>query len=186
MLLIEEFLDNCYEISREISEEVLNALIEYIEDNYEKIDDPLLSDVEIRVKLEEFRDYIIEAKKLSTQRALKRLSHVRGMVERFKYNFLTYSITCEDSDFAKPLDLPIKYAKGVGPAREKLLKKLGIETIGDLISFFPRDYEDRRKVIPLMYVRENEKITTKGVLKSVEKNKKGDLVIVSALLQDGI
>jgi len=62
MLLIEEFLDNCYEISREISEEVLNALIEYIEDNYEKIDDPLLSDVEIRVKLEEFRNYIIEAK----------------------------------------------------------------------------------------------------------------------------
>lgn len=186
MLLIEEFLDNCYEISREISEEVLNALIEYIEDNYEKIDDPLLSDVEIRVKLEEFRDYIIEAKKLSTQRALKRLSHVRGMVERFKYNFLTYSITCEASDFAKPLDVPIKYAKGVGPAREKLLKKLGIETIGDLISFFPRDYEDRRKVIPLMYVRENEKITTKGVLKSVEKTKKGDLVIVSALLQDGI
>jgi len=80
------------------------------------------------------------------------------MVERFKYNFLTYSVTCESSEFAKSLDVPIKYAKGVGPAREKLLRKLGIQDYRRLISFFPRDYEDRRKVIPLMYVRENEKL----------------------------
>lgn len=106
------------------------------------------------------------------------------MVERFKYNYLTSTLEC--SDVPKPLDTPIKYAKGVGPSREKLLKKLGIETIGDLINYFPRDYEDRRKIIPIVFIRENEKVTTKGIIKSVEKIKKGDLVIISALLQDGI
>ncbi|MGQ9855296.1 MAG: ATP-dependent DNA helicase RecG [Fervidobacterium sp.] len=184
MLLVEEFMDNCYQLSGEISENSLKALVEYIDDNFERIDDPLLSDVVIRKKLEEFRDYIVSAEKLPAQRALNRLSQVRGMVERFKYNYLTYKIECLDG--YKPLDVAIKYAKGVGPSREKLLRKLGIENISDLINFFPRDYEDRRKIIPLMYLRENEKVTTKGVIKSVEKTRKDNLVIISALLQDGI
>jgi ATP-dependent DNA helicase RecG len=184
VILIEEFMDNCYEIAKEVSEASLNAIIEYIEDNFERIDDPLISQSEIKKRLDDFKNYITETKKLPLERALNRLSQVKGMVERFKYNFLTNSIVCVEG--VKTLDVPIKYAKGVGPTREKLLKKLGIATLFDLINYFPRDYEDRRKVVPLVYVRENEKITTKGVLKSVEKTKKGELVIISALLQDGI
>lgn len=37
---------------------------------------------------------------------------------------------------------PIRTIKGIGPAREKLLSKLGIETIRDALVFFPRDYID--------------------------------------------
>jgi ATP-dependent DNA helicase RecG len=184
MLLIEEFLDNCYEIAKDISLESLNAIIEYIEDNLEKIDDPLLADTTIKEKLYEFSQYITSSSKLPQERAFKRLQQIRGMVERFKNKYLTTTIEC--SETPRPLETPIKYAKGVGPAREKLLRKIGIETIGDLINYFPRDYEDRRKIIPLVFVRENEKITTKGIIKSVEKTKKGELIIISALLQDGI
>lgn len=36
-----------------------------------------------------------------------------------------------------------QYLKGVGPKVARLLRKLGIETVEDLIYFFPRDYEDR-------------------------------------------
>ena len=39
----------------------------------------------------------------------------------------------------------VQYIKGVGPNRVTLLKKLEIENLGDLITFFPRDYEDRSK-----------------------------------------
>ena len=35
---------------------------------------------------------------------------------------------------------------GIGPARAKALKKLGLETVGDLLSYYPRAYEDRTKV----------------------------------------
>ena len=38
-----------------------------------------------------------------------------------------------------------KYIKGVGPARAELLQKLGIFNLQDLISYFPRGYEDRSK-----------------------------------------
>ena len=37
----------------------------------------------------------------------------------------------------------IRYLKGVGEARAKAFNKLGIETLGDLLGFFPRTYEDR-------------------------------------------
>lgn len=43
------------------------------------------------------------------------------------------------------LNKNVQYIKGVGPNRVTLLKKLEIETLGDLITFFPREYEDRSK-----------------------------------------
>ena len=43
------------------------------------------------------------------------------------------------------LDIGVRYIKGVGEAREKLMAKLDIHTLYDLISFFPRTYEDRTR-----------------------------------------
>lgn len=39
----------------------------------------------------------------------------------------------------------VQYIKGVGPSRVKLLNKLGIHTLEDLITYYPREYEDRSK-----------------------------------------
>ena len=41
------------------------------------------------------------------------------------------------------LDTSIRYIKGVGEAREKLMEKLGIRTLRDLVGYFPRAYQDR-------------------------------------------
>ena len=43
------------------------------------------------------------------------------------------------------LNQNVQYIKGVGPNNLTLLQKLGINTLGDLITFFPRNYEDRSK-----------------------------------------
>ncbi len=43
------------------------------------------------------------------------------------------------------LEKEVQFIKGVGPNRVNLLKKLGINTLGDLITFFPREHEDRSK-----------------------------------------
>ena len=40
----------------------------------------------------------------------------------------------------------IQYLKGVGEKRAKILNKLGIFTVGDLLRFYPRDYMDWRKI----------------------------------------
>ena len=39
----------------------------------------------------------------------------------------------------------VQYIKGVGPNRAELLNKLGIFTLQDLITYYPRNYEDRSK-----------------------------------------
>ncbi|HBH60425.1 MAG TPA: DNA helicase RecG, partial [Nitrospiraceae bacterium] len=51
-------------------------------------------------------------------------------------------------------DTPVQYVKGVGPARAGLLKRLGIETLQDILFYFPWRYEDRRdlrKISSLKY-----------------------------------
>ena len=40
------------------------------------------------------------------------------------------------------LNEDVKYIKGVGPNRVKLLNKIGIFTLKDLITYYPREYED--------------------------------------------
>ena len=43
------------------------------------------------------------------------------------------------------LDTPVQFVKGVGPARAKQLADLGIETVEDLLLYFPRRYDLRRQ-----------------------------------------
>lgn len=45
---------------------------------------------------------------------------------------------------------PVTALPGFGPKRAGLLKKLGIETVGDFLLYFPRDYEDRSQITTLM------------------------------------
>lgn len=41
--------------------------------------------------------------------------------------------------------MPLQYLKGVGPERAKQLEKLGIHAVEDLLHYYPRRYEDRRR-----------------------------------------
>ncbi|MCX8010282.1 MAG: DNA helicase RecG, partial [Ignavibacteria bacterium] len=47
----------------------------------------------------------------------------------------------------------LRYLKGVGEAREKILKSLGISTIEDLLFYFPKRYYDRSSVVPIIKAR---------------------------------
>ena len=56
------------------------------------------------------------------------------------------------------IDRSVQYVKGVGEARAKLLKRLHIETVGDLLRHFPRAYEDRTRTVPINEVTEGESV----------------------------
>ena len=43
------------------------------------------------------------------------------------------------------LEKEVQFIKGVGPNRVKLLNRIGIYTLNDLITYFPREYEDRSR-----------------------------------------
>jgi ATP-dependent DNA helicase RecG len=41
---------------------------------------------------------------------------------------------------------PVQYVKGVGPARARLLERLGLRTLEDMLFYFPWRYEDRKNL----------------------------------------
>jgi len=47
------------------------------------------------------------------------------------------------------LDTPVQYVKGVGPVRAEQLAGLGIETVEDLLMYFPRRFSLRRQAQPI-------------------------------------
>ena len=46
-------------------------------------------------------------------------------------------------------DTNVKYLKGVGEKRAAMLKRLGVVTVRDLLSLYPRAYEDWRRVVSI-------------------------------------
>ena len=45
--------------------------------------------------------------------------------------------------------IDIQYVKGVGPKRAELFSKLGIDSVGALLQFYPRAYIDLQQTLPL-------------------------------------
>ncbi len=61
--------------------------------------------------------------------------------------------------------------KGIGPMKSVALNKLNIETIGDFLSFYPRDYEDRRDLRKIISLRDGDTALVKGKLLLIVKGK---------------
>ncbi|MCL2144944.1 MAG: ATP-dependent DNA helicase RecG [Endomicrobia bacterium] len=47
------------------------------------------------------------------------------------------------------LDSGVQYLKGIGPKRAQAFAKLGIKNAGDLLTFFPSQYQDRTRAVPI-------------------------------------
>ena len=64
------------------------------------------------------------------------------------------------------LNNEVQYIKGVGPNRAVLLKKLGINTLEDLITYYPRDYEDRGKPKKIAELNDSEEVLIEALIVS--------------------
>ena len=76
----------------------------------------------------------------------------------------------------------VQYLKGVGPKRATLLAKLGIQTIGDTLQFFPRKYIDRGNRVPIAQVKPNLEQTVRARIIDMRAPLWGDRL--EALIQD--
>ncbi|MGN1318148.1 MAG: ATP-dependent DNA helicase RecG [Lachnospirales bacterium] len=82
-------------------------------------------------------------------------------------------------------DDKIEVVKNIGEARAKSLNKMGIETVEDLIEYFPRDYKDRTEVILISEVNEGESVNIRAKIEGkVEYTRVRNLTIVKARLKD--
>lgn len=60
----------------------------------------------------------------------------------------------------------VQYIKGVGPNRAKLFNLLGIYTIEDLITYYPRAYQDRSKIKTIEELQDGEEALIEAVTMS--------------------
>ena len=73
---------------------------------------------------------------------------------------------------------------GIGDKRKKLLKRVGVETVRDLLDYFPRYYEDRSVIHKINELPLDEKATFRGYIKSIDNTRIGGKVITKATVSD--
>ena len=81
----------------------------------------------------------------------------------------------------------VKFVKGVGPNRVKLLNKLNIFTLEDLITYFPREYEDRSKPKKIIQTENGEECLIEAMVTSRMreiKTHKRNMTIYKLIVRD--
>jgi len=112
------------------------------------------------------------------------LAERRAIVDRLLEHV---AAAAQDSVSAsRDLDVPVMRAKGVGPKRAALLAKLGIETIEDLLLYFPRRLEDRSKIVSIGSVRAGQEVSVRGEVHALSTRRvRGEMTILEAAVGDG-
>ena len=59
-------------------------------------------------------------------------------------------------------EIPITKLSGIGEKRAALFKKLGINTVGDMITYYPRDYENWADVTPISGLEPGERAVVRA------------------------
>ena len=81
----------------------------------------------------------------------------------------------------------IKYIKGVGEARAVGFRSLSVSTVGELLRFYPRAYEDWSKITPISQCVIGENVCIKGTVMFPVKNERvrGGMLIAKGTVTDG-
>ncbi len=81
----------------------------------------------------------------------------------------------------------IKYIKGVGEAKALAFRSVGVSTVGELLRFYPRAYEDWSNIVPISQCLIGENVCIKGTVMFPVKNERvrGGMLIAKATITDG-
>ena len=78
-----------------------------------------------------------------------------------------------------PLAKPAQFLKGVGPKRAQLLERLGLRTVGDLVSHLPRAWEDRSATPPGRGVPADAALVLRGRVKDSFERRAGPHLLLT-------
>ncbi|MFC1588240.1 ATP-dependent DNA helicase RecG [Planctomycetota bacterium] len=74
-------------------------------------------------------------------------------------------------DYSSKLEDPVRFIRGVGPRRAELLEKLQIQSVYDLLHFYPRQYLERGEYVLIKNVKVEKKASIRGIVTSVSNRK---------------
>ena len=83
------------------------------------------------------------------------------------------------------LQQPLTAVKGIGPSKAEVFHRAGIASIDDLITYFPRDYEDQRNLMAISQITLGEDVIIKARVMSAPQNfRKGRYTVCKARIAD--
>ena len=85
------------------------------------------------------------------------------------------------------LDAQLTVLQGVGPSNAASLSKLGLHTLGDMLYFYPRRYDDYSQLKPIKNLFYGEQVTVIGTVQTVHTRpiRGGKASIVETIISDG-
>src|SRR5215210_481710 len=85
------------------------------------------------------------------------------------------------------LDAKLTVLQGVGPRHAETLTKLGMHTLGDMLYYFPRRYDDYSQLKPIKDLFYGEQVTVIGTIQSVHTRpiRGGKASIIETIIRDG-
>ncbi len=99
--------------------------------------------------------------------------------KRHRLNILPNSVS------ESKISTPLQYLKGVGPARAEVLAQMGILQPLDLVTYYPRDWEDRRVRFSVREAPMGEKTALRGTIRSIDFSiTRSQLGIATAAMED--
>ena len=138
-----------------------DKMVQWLLDNYQKKNVVLLksnhtvhldhyaNDEWDLIRSKEFKQTTYKQLEGFDKKDLRKLCRKFIQMSYFQFGLYSYLVThggIPSTNLSKLSFVPtIQFIKGVGPSRVKLLNKLGINTLEDLITYYPRNYEDRGK-----------------------------------------
>ena len=77
--------------------------------------------------------------------------------------------------------------KGIGTKKAQQLNRLGLCRIFDLLTYYPRAYEDQSSMTPIAELVAGEKATVQGLIRGVQERRgvRNGLLILTAVIDDG-
>jgi ATP-dependent DNA helicase RecG len=85
------------------------------------------------------------------------------------------------------LDAKLTVLQGVGPRNAETFAKLGMYTLGDMLYYFPRRYDDYSQLKPIRDLFYGEQVTVIGTIQSVHTRpiRSGKMTKVETVISDG-
>jgi ATP-dependent DNA helicase RecG len=66
------------------------------------------------------------------------------------------------------LDMPVQFLKGVGPSRAKVFAKLGVDTVADLLEYFPRNWDFVAEPVKINQLQPGRDVSVIGLVESTD------------------
>jgi len=93
-------------------------------------------------------------------------------------------IESQESKFEITLSTPVQFLKGVGPVRAEVFSRLGVETAGDLLEYYPRDWNFVPEPTKIGQIRPDQDVAVIGLIESIDYQSYRRQPLFEALVSD--